>query len=326
MTCPHVCCNLGYDWWGTTFQLCTSQESFCAFLTLYPDYHCHSQVISMIYRNQWRHLLLTWCQCSQLLQIIWYQSELLRIKMRYYLRSHIFAKWVGQTKNPTAPQRHTGLSEMNYLFMMTCYFVDRKLWSRLIFRKILCKDYMTVIKELPNVVFGHVALFGGQVYQVISIILYISVISAVKISSLQQSQWFPLIYLSDHRGKVASDLFELKGTPHIVVVDYFSRYIEVMKLTTTTSAAIISALKAIFRGMAFLTRWQLIMVLNMPQQSLVSFQNPITSLTRQAVRITHRQTGKRSIQLEQLLLKSAQKLQRSTLGSVIIQDYTIAIL
>ena len=46
--------------------------------------------------------------------------------------------------------------------------------------------------------------------------------------------------------KVASDLFELKGTPYIVVVDYFSRYIEILKLTTTTSASIISALKAIF--------------------------------------------------------------------------------
>ena len=46
--------------------------------------------------------------------------------------------------------------------------------------------------------------------------------------------------------KLASDLFELKGTPYIIVVDYFSRYIEIMKLTTTTSASIISALKAIF--------------------------------------------------------------------------------
>ena len=34
--------------------------------------------------------------------------------------------------------------------------------------------------------------------------------------------------------KVASDLFELKGTPYIIVVDYFSRYIEILKLTTTT--------------------------------------------------------------------------------------------
>ena len=36
-------------------------------------------------------------------------------------------KWVGQTKSPMAPQQHTGLSEMSYLFIMTCYFVDREL-------------------------------------------------------------------------------------------------------------------------------------------------------------------------------------------------------
>ena len=40
-------------------------------------------------------------------------------------------------------------------------------------------------------------------------------------------------------GKVASDLFELKGTPYIVTVDYFSHYIEILKLTTTTSSSII---------------------------------------------------------------------------------------
>ena len=45
---------------------------------------------------------------------------------------------------------------------------------------------------------------------------------------------------------MASDLFELKGIPYIIVVDYFSRYIEIMKLNTTISASIITALKAIF--------------------------------------------------------------------------------
>ena len=30
--------------------------------------------------------------------------------------------------------------------------------------------------------------------------------------------------------KVASDLFKLKGTPYIVVVDHFSHYIEILKL------------------------------------------------------------------------------------------------
>ena len=46
--------------------------------------------------------------------------------------------------------------------------------------------------------------------------------------------------------KLASDLFQFKGNTFIIVVDYFSRYIEILKLTTTTSASIIAALKTIF--------------------------------------------------------------------------------
>ncbi len=45
---------------------------------------------------------------------------------------------------------------------------------------------------------------------------------------------------------LGSDLFELQGTHYLVIVDYFSRYPEVVKLTTTTSSAIIAALKAVF--------------------------------------------------------------------------------
>lgn len=45
---------------------------------------------------------------------------------------------------------------------------------------------------------------------------------------------------------VGSDLFELKGEQYLVIVDYFSRFPEVIKMTTTTSAAIITALKSIF--------------------------------------------------------------------------------
>ena len=46
--------------------------------------------------------------------------------------------------------------------------------------------------------------------------------------------------------KVATDLFELKGVTYLLVVDNFSRFPEVAKLTTTTSASVISALKNIF--------------------------------------------------------------------------------
>ena len=46
--------------------------------------------------------------------------------------------------------------------------------------------------------------------------------------------------------KVATDLFTLTGTCYLVVVDYFSRYPEVIQLRSTTSGSVVEALKAIF--------------------------------------------------------------------------------
>ncbi len=43
-----------------------------------------------------------------------------------------------------------------------------------------------------------------------------------------------------------SDLFELAGVTYLVVVHYYSRYPEVMKLSTTTSTSIVKALKSVF--------------------------------------------------------------------------------
>ena len=45
---------------------------------------------------------------------------------------------------------------------------------------------------------------------------------------------------------VAADLFELKGSTYLLVVDYYSRFVEVQKLTTSTSSSIVTQLKAIF--------------------------------------------------------------------------------
>ena len=45
---------------------------------------------------------------------------------------------------------------------------------------------------------------------------------------------------------VGTDLFEIDGTHYLLTVDYFSRYPEVKRLTTTTSAAVITALKEVF--------------------------------------------------------------------------------
>ena len=46
--------------------------------------------------------------------------------------------------------------------------------------------------------------------------------------------------------KVASDLFHLNNSSYLIVVDYFSRYPEVVQLTSTTSRSVIKALQAIF--------------------------------------------------------------------------------
>ena len=46
--------------------------------------------------------------------------------------------------------------------------------------------------------------------------------------------------------KAATDLFQLHGTTYLVVVDYFSRFPEVIQLKSTTSSSVINALKTIF--------------------------------------------------------------------------------
>ena len=45
---------------------------------------------------------------------------------------------------------------------------------------------------------------------------------------------------------VGTDLFELKRVHYVIIVDYFSRYPEVLKLTSTTSSAVIAALQVVF--------------------------------------------------------------------------------
>ena len=46
--------------------------------------------------------------------------------------------------------------------------------------------------------------------------------------------------------RVAADLFELKGHPYLLVIDYFSRYIEVAKLSSTTSPDVSVDLQSMF--------------------------------------------------------------------------------
>ena len=44
--------------------------------------------------------------------------------------------------------------------------------------------------------------------------------------------------------RIGIDLFKLNKATYIIVIDYFSRYPEVVKLTSTTSKSVIAALKS----------------------------------------------------------------------------------
>ena len=47
-------------------------------------------------------------------------------------------------------------------------------------------------------------------------------------------------------GRIATDLFELKNSTYLLTVDYYSRFVEVQKLNSTTSSSVITHLKSIF--------------------------------------------------------------------------------
>ena len=46
--------------------------------------------------------------------------------------------------------------------------------------------------------------------------------------------------------KIGRDLFEFKGTTYLLLIDYYSRYIEIAKLSATTTKSVVSAMKPIF--------------------------------------------------------------------------------
>ena len=66
-------------------------------------------------------------------------------------------------------------------------------------------------------------------------------------ASRMQREPLKVTQLPDYPWHTAgSDLFELNGEQYLIVVDYYSRYPEVVKLKSTTSSAVILALKAVF--------------------------------------------------------------------------------
>ena len=56
----------------------------------------------------------------------------------------------------------------------------------------------------------------------------------------------PTSFLDRPWQKVGTDIFEWKKSSYLLAIDYYSRYIEVAKLTSTTSKAVVQHLKSIF--------------------------------------------------------------------------------
>ena len=70
--------------------------------------------------------------------------------------------------------------------------------------------------------------------------------------------------------RIGTDLFMLNGATYLLVIDYFSRFVEVVKLKTTTSASIIEVLKPIFARFGIP---ETLMSDNGPQYSSQEFAN-----------------------------------------------------
>jgi len=70
--------------------------------------------------------------------------------------------------------------------------------------------------------------------------------NCIKNSRDQAEPMIPNEFPSRPWQRVASDLFELNGQTYLLVIDYFSRYIEIAKLQGTGSKAIVNHLKSIF--------------------------------------------------------------------------------
>ena len=69
--------------------------------------------------------------------------------------------------------------------------------------------------------------------------------------------------------KVGTDLFEWKKNDYLLVVDYYSKFIEVAKLSSTTATHVISHLKSIFARHGIPAT---VMSDNGPQYSAMAFQ------------------------------------------------------
>ena len=105
--------------------------------------------------------------------------------------------------------------------------------------------------------------------------------------------------LTDYPWQVAwSDLFELDGK-YLLLVDYYSRFPEVIKLNTMTSSAVIRVLQAAFSIYGIPEMLQSDIGPQYASQELQSLQENTHFSTSQAPLDTRRVMGKRSVSSRQ---------------------------
>ena len=88
--------------------------------------------------------------------------------------------------------------------------------------------------------------------------------------------------------KVATDLFKFNRDNYIVIVDYYSNFLEIDCLRSTSSNAVIQSLKRLLQGMVFQILWCLITGLIMLLMNSVSSYQHGNSTTLPLHHIIHR--------------------------------------
>ncbi len=95
---------------------------------------------------------------------------------------------------------------------------------------------------------------------------------------------------------IGTDLFELEGKQYLLIVDYFSRFPEVIQLKSTTSAAVISQLKSVFARHGIPETVQSDNEPQMHHWNLLSLLTPMSLTTLQAARNSLKVTDKWNVQ------------------------------
>ena len=95
--------------------------------------------------------------------------------------------------------------------------------------------------------------------------------------------------------KVASDLFEFEGKQYILLVDYYSKFLEVDRLRDTRSRTVIDTLKSQFGRHGIPATMRTTMAHSTPQRSLKTFARVTASYTSRLPKTRHTQTVKRSV-------------------------------